>query len=67
MDIGLPEYELHSDLLWLWLSPGRATRLIGDPGAMFRRSFSCSVTGDILGSMPVWARLKGGTVDDMSL
>ena len=67
MDMGLPEYKLRSDLLQLWLSPGGAACLMGDPGAIFRRSFSCSVTGDILGRMPSWARSKGGMVDVASL
>ena len=65
MDMGLPEYKLRSDLLRLWLSSG--ARLTGDASAMLRRSFSCSVTGDIFGRIPSWAKSKGGTVSNASL
>ena len=61
-DIGLPEYELRCDLLQLRLSPGGAWCRTGDPGAKFRSLFSCSVTGDILGRMPIRDKLKGGMV-----
>ena len=52
-DMGLLEYELRSDLLRPWLSPGGVVRVIGDPGAKFRSSFSRSMTGNILGRMAI--------------
>ena len=52
IDMGLPEYELRSDLLRPWLSPGGVVHVIRDPGIKFRSSFSQSMMGDILGRMP---------------
>ena len=59
-DMGLPEYELCSDLLRPWLSPGGVVHVIGDPSTKFRSSFSQSVMGDILGRMPTRAKSKDG-------
>ena len=39
-DMGLPEHELRPDLSWLWLRPGGAVRMTGDPRARFRSAFS---------------------------
>ena len=66
-DMGLPEYELHFDLLGPWSSPGGAVRVIGDPGNKFRNLFSQSVTGDILGRMPTLAKSKHGITVGTSL
>ena len=43
-DMGLLEYELRSDLLRLWVSPGGVVHMTGYPSAKFRSSFSWSVT-----------------------
>ena len=66
-DMGLLEHELHSDLLWPWPSPGGAVYVTGDPGAKFRSVFFRSVTGDILGRMPTWAKSKGEMLAGVSL
>ena len=60
MTWGFPEYELRSDLLHPWWSPGGAVRVTWDPGAKFRSSFSQSMMGDILGRTPNQAKSKDG-------